>query len=256
MRLSKTNSLFGGIANLDFSLAQGSDTNGDFGQFCRLQGTTTVAISISATNGQDPTNYVCFHNFRLDTNQGAAPDQVTIKVYDSSDNTGPVIYNETVNRNPRTLFFVRDELKTTGWYVEFTRTDGAALPLTLYISCLRAGEYLDWPRGGLRGGEYLPHLGNNKQTYTTTNEKGQPVARTVKNISKQTTIKCPDADAGFVDDLRDVFDAYNDEGIISIQMLDNDFNSGFCGFDMQDTVNVHPQTRSLVSVSLTMKTKV
>ena len=151
-------------------------------------------------------------------------DKMLVVVFDDTNQ----IYSEEI-KNRSSLFFIRTE-SNNDWGIRFRRLSTSAEIVTVTISYMRTGIYTDWPRNGLRGGEYLAPYGNNKLPISMGGDLAQPIIRSMKNIVKQVTIKCPNAPMSFAtDDLQDIFDSYNVDGVMSVQMLDDDIGSAFAG---------------------------
>lgn len=249
MRIGKSNILTDMTFGLDFSFSGGSVVDGqpedmfnpDFSYFTTLSGLTPTVNIINMTL---PSDYIAIHGIRFN----AGPNEtVTLKII---EDTSTVLETLTI-KSGSSVFAIRT-LSSLAWRIEASTTGGIAVAIS--YSYIAAGIWSEFPRNGTRGGEYIPYLGNNKRVSTTSNQLAQPVTRTIDSVAKQVSLTCPNAPRTWLeDDLQDIFDVFNEFGILSVQMVDSDPKSAFAGFDLVDDVRVHGESTTLGSFKLTMR---
>lgn len=252
MRLSKSNNLSGATFPIDYNITAGGVLSGtpedlvnsDFSFFPTISG-AIVRINVSATSSEFNSDYFCLHGVRF--NAGAS-DVIRATIFSNGVQIGTELIKSGV-----TLFYTR-EATNSDWYVEFT-PEGGIPSIVVTISYIRSGLYSDWPRSGIRGGEYMPFFGNNRITRATSNQLAQPITRTITKVAKMVTIQCPNPPIDYIEnDLQEIFDAYNEDGVISVQMYDDRVTRSFAGFDLVDSVKVNGDSGELLS-SLSLKMK-
>lgn len=251
MRISRTNNLVDGVLNTDYSITAGGILDGsaedivnpDFSYFPTISG-TLIRINVASTSAEFPSDYFALHGIRFNAQNKSL---IRATVYSNS-----VQIDTLTIRSGSSLFFTREE-SNADWYVEFSSDD--AIPIVITVSYISCGMYTEFPRNGVRGGEYIPYLGNNRSTLATSNQLAQPVTRRVKKVAKMVTIKCPNAPIEWLeDDLQDVFDLYNETGILSVQMIEDSASKAFAGYDLEDDCNISGVVQSkLAAVTLRMK---
>lgn len=252
MRISKTNNLYNGEVGPDFSITGGGVvgdgepndiTNPDFSYFLTLSGSNPT-INVSSRSAEEPSDYISVHGVRFN----AGGNTAFAKVYSDG------VALETIEiKNGSSVFFTRPE-SSLSWSVEFFA--GGGIPnIVVSISYISSGLYSDFPRSGVRGGEYTPFFGNNRVTLSSSNQLSQPVTRSTRKIAKQVTLKCPNAPIDWVEtELQDIFTLYNETGILSVLMYDEDPGKSFAGFDLEDNVSIQPDSFDLLS-TFTLKMK-
>lgn len=249
MKIGKSNILTDMIIGTDFTISNGGVVDGspndmfnpDFSFFTTING---VAPEVTIFSTQNPSDYLAIHGVRFNT---GIDFPVRLRIYDDTT----VIYSEELTTN-KSVFITRESSNNV-WRIEAFRDDG--FPIAIAISYIAAGLHTEFPRNGVRGGEYIPYLGNNRKTTTTSNQLSQPVTRSVQSIAKQVTLSCPNAPLSWVEgDLQFVFNTYNLFGVLSILMFDDKPSSAFAGFDLVDDVRVNGDSAALLgSFKLTMK---
>ena len=249
MRIGKSNILTDMTFGLDFSLSNAGVQDGnpenifnpDFSYFSTISG---INPTINIFNMSESSDYIAIHGIRFN----AGPNETAfIRIIEG---TNTIL--ETVEIKSGSSVFVTRTPSTLTWRIEAYTSGGFAI--TVSYSYIAAGIWSEFPRNGTRGGEYIPYLGNNKRVSTTSNQLAQPVTRTIDSVAKQVTLSCPNAPRTWLeDDLQDIFEVFNEFGILSVQMSDDDPKAAFAGFDLVDDVKVHPQSTSLGSFKLTMR---
>lgn len=250
MKILKTDVLLGGSVGSDFSVSGGGTLedpnnilNPDFSYSLGLQG-ATISLNIPARVANEPSNSLVLHGLRASSNN------IRVEVFDNGSSLG-----SNIIRSGSSFFITRSSLTNTKWDIQFTNADNPGASFVVYISNMRAGAYSEVPRGGERGGEYFPSLGNNRRSQSTSNQMAQPVTRNIAEEARSVNLNINDAPSAWVNtDLQDIFALYNRSGLVSVLMFDeSDPSYAFCGFDLIDRVSIHGSTRQLLNVSLTMR---
>lgn len=124
------------------------------------------------------------------------------------------------------------------------------------ISYMSAGSVteIDW---GTNAGQDLYYLVNNKKNRTATTSRGLPTERVQEEVAPRLKLTIKDATKAWArTDLREVFDHYDSEGIVSLIDYEEEYKpeESYALFELSSPkVSTHSQAPILVDVSLSFK---
>jgi hypothetical protein len=260
MQLSKTNDLIGNsVLIVNGSIVSGSANNvlnTNWSSNLTMTGATITLNLGSVTNCK----YVAIHG--LHTNLKGNSVLLTVTVNGQPIDGVSSLY--TATDKTHTIIFANDDPDFAGLSGVVLITINNSVNSSSYWSFgfIQAGDVTHVPNGGVQGGQVYAYLQNNFISRNTTNENGAPTGSINRRVTPIVPIRLNKMPNYWVnEDLQDVFDLYNTQGVISVYdgvaLLDTGEvprHWAWAAFGLtQNQISADGDLAKLVSVSLTFR---
>lgn len=243
MIFSKSNNVKSNTFTTNASVTSGSAENVRDADFSKNLVTSSANFNIDC-GSTTLSEYVGIHG--LDLPVGT--------VVNLRDGGGGVLQTYTTTRaSSNIVFYLSSPISFSNLRVNIV---GSGQKIVSYI---QAGEVavVDW---GVSGGQSLAYFANNIKSRATVNQRGQPTNNLTEKISPKLSLSINNPTKEWIrGELQEVFEHYNDTGIVSIRDYENDAfpDESVAAFELSnDKVNAHNASKTITNVKLMFRVSV